>query len=70
MATIKELREKRRLSQFELAVAVGVTPGTVSHWERGLSRPRFAQVRKLADTLEVDADEIVLPEPRGNAIAA
>jgi len=36
---IKDLREALDLSQFEMAQRIGVTPMTVSRWERGISVP-------------------------------
>lgn len=37
---IKRLREARRMSQVELADALGVSTKTVSNWERGRNDPR------------------------------
>jgi DNA-binding transcriptional regulator YiaG len=36
---IKNLREELGLTQFEMAQKVGVTPMTISRWERGISAP-------------------------------
>ena len=58
MKTIRELREERGWSQFELAVKAGVTPGTVGNWERGKSEPKLSQVRVLAELFGVSMDVI------------
>ena len=36
---IRQIREKLHMTQLDLSIAVGVTPGTVSKWERGLMKP-------------------------------
>jgi transcriptional regulator with XRE-family HTH domain len=58
--TIRELREQRGWSQFELAVKVGVTPGAVGKWERGISEPKATQLRSLAEAFGVLMDQIEL----------
>jgi len=63
MKTIKELREEAGLTQFQLAVKVGVTPTTVSAWERGVYEPRASQLRKLAQLFGVAMDEIDTATP-------
>jgi DNA-binding transcriptional regulator YiaG len=37
---IKKLRSKLAISQGELAILVGVSPGAVAFWEQGNARPR------------------------------
>lgn len=41
MNKIKELREKAKLTQAELADVLGVKRVTVSQWERGENKPRI-----------------------------
>lgn len=48
---IKELRLENELTQPDLAKLVGVSNGTISFWENGLSTPRFNYVKKLAESL-------------------
>jgi DNA-binding transcriptional regulator YiaG len=50
---IKTGRERMRLTQQQLADAVGVSLRTVSSWERGQSVPRN-RAAVLADVLEID----------------
>lgn len=68
MKTIRELREEHQWSQLELANRLGVTPGTVSNWERGLFEPRARQLRALAEALGVTMETIDLREgePQGD----
>lgn len=56
--TLKELREEAHMSQNEVAVRVGVTPGTVSVWERGMKRPTWANIRQLAEMFGKTFQEI------------
>jgi transcriptional regulator with XRE-family HTH domain len=60
MRTIRELREERGWSQFELAGRIGVTPSAVYNWERGKNEPRLSQLRALARAFGVPMDELAL----------
>jgi transcriptional regulator with XRE-family HTH domain len=60
MRTIKELRLAQGWTQLELAYKAGITPLTVSKWERGVSQPRVTQLRKLAELFHVSSDDIAL----------
>lgn len=62
MKTIKELRLEQGWTQLELAYRAGVTPLTVSKWERGISEPRVTQLRGLAHLFGVPSDDIALVE--------
>lgn len=51
--TLKNLREKARLTQKELAERMGVSPSHVSQYERNLRNPSTNQLKKFADALGV-----------------
>jgi transcriptional regulator with XRE-family HTH domain len=52
---IREARERRGLTQVELAAAVGVTQATISKWERDPDvEPTYDDHVALARALEVD----------------
>jgi putative transcriptional regulator len=68
MKTIRELREAAGLTQLEVAYRVGVTPATVSNWERGVFEPKVSQLRKLAQLFGVSMDDVELVE-EGKAAA-
>lgn len=51
---LKLLREKRKLSQEELAYKIGVAQTTIGNWERGKSI-KMDYIPKLADALEVSS---------------
>jgi transcriptional regulator with XRE-family HTH domain len=56
---IKELRKKKGLTQEELAKAVGVSRLTVSMWESGKASPKAEFLKKLAEVLEVNVNDLL-----------
>ena len=60
MQTIRSLRKSAGMTQFQLAIAVGVTPATVYNWERGKNEPSATNLRDIARTLGVAMEEIDL----------
>ncbi len=59
MASLRELRRRKLLSQRELAEAVGVRYQTVQGWESGQNRPRTPALRKLVEVLGVTPEELL-----------
>jgi DNA (cytosine-5)-methyltransferase 1 len=55
---IRTERLKRRLSQKQLAAAVGVAPGILSKWERGLSIPSGSEFGALSRMFSCDAQAL------------
>lgn len=53
------LREKKGLTQADVAQQLGVTPAAVSKWENGSSKPRVEILFQLADILEVKPEELI-----------
>jgi transcriptional regulator with XRE-family HTH domain len=60
MRTIRELRQERGWTQYELAVKVGVHPQAVYLWESGRRTPQVPQLRKLGQLFGMCSDEIEL----------
>jgi transcriptional regulator with XRE-family HTH domain len=58
MATLRQLRKQRHLTQEQLAVSADVSPSTVYHIEAGKVRLRPSILRRLARALGVDPSEI------------
>lgn len=56
---IKESRERKTLSQSELARRLGVSQPTVSDWENGKTEPSVDNLRTLAVELDVWFEWIV-----------
>lgn len=57
--TIKRLRQEKTLSQQELADLIGVHVRQISKYEMGTSLPTLERIRRMAEVLEVSADELV-----------
>ncbi len=58
-AKLREARQRRMLTQQELADQAGTTESTVNRLENGLQRPRISTIRKLAAVLAVPAEELI-----------
>jgi len=54
LSRLRELREKRLLTQAELAQRSGVAETTINRIEKGYHEPRFSTIRRLAQALDVD----------------
>lgn len=60
--TIKELREKRKLTQKELANEIHVSDKTVSKWETGKGLPDIGVIEELSRALGVSLAELLAGE--------
>ncbi|MDP2646497.1 MAG: helix-turn-helix domain-containing protein [Desulfobacterales bacterium] len=76
---IKDLRNKRGISQTELAKLIGVTPSTISQVESNLIYPSLPALFKMAEVLSIEvsslfqgagdiADRVVFPAPGATEI--
>lgn len=59
---IKQLREKKGMSQEELGDIVGVSDKTVSSWEINRTEPKMGIVQQLADYFDVSTDFLIKGE--------
>jgi transcriptional regulator with XRE-family HTH domain len=60
---LRKVRDMRLLSQRELAEKAGLSPTTILKLESGrVEEPHPRTIRKLADALEVDPDELIRRE--------
>jgi DNA-binding XRE family transcriptional regulator len=59
MNRIKELREKAKLTQAELADSLGVKRVTVAQWERGENKPRIDTLIKMSKLFQVTTDDLL-----------
>jgi transcriptional regulator with XRE-family HTH domain len=56
---LKDKRKQAGLSQGSVAKKLGYTsPQFISNWERGLSRPPVATLRKIAQLYSISSDEM------------
>lgn len=56
---IKCKRQKKNMTQAELAERLNITPQAVSRWEMGVSYPDIAMIPLLSKELGVSADELL-----------
>lgn len=59
---LKELREQKGLSQYELADAIFVSRSTIAKWENGLGMPGKASMESLCEYFEVSKEELLKEE--------
>ena len=55
---IKELRNKKGITQYQLAKMVGIDPKHMSHIETGRSFPKADLIEKFANALEIEYPEL------------
>ena len=65
--TIKELREKNKITQVQLAEKLGVSDKTVSKWETGKGYPDITLLEPIADALRVSVAELITGNPVRNS---
>ena len=58
-ATIKKLREKKGITQMQLAELIGVSSKAVSKWETAKGLPDITLIEPLAKALEVSVVELM-----------
>jgi transcriptional regulator with XRE-family HTH domain len=62
LRNLRRLRERRALSQKDLAALSGVTDRTIRNLETGETESRPSTTRKLARALHVKVEELMGPE--------
>ena len=62
MTIIKRLREKKGLTQMELASAIDVSQASVALWEGGACFPRPEKLPRLAKVLGCTIDDLFSDE--------
>lgn len=59
---LKELRDKRNITQEELASSLSVKQQTVGKWENGITVPRQPMLIKIADYFHVSVNDLIYGE--------
>ena len=59
---VKELREKKKMTQLELAKTINVSDKTISKWETGKGLPDISLINSLAQALGVSVIELMRGE--------
>lgn len=63
---IRRMRRERKLTQEQLAEALGVTTGAVYKWEAGLSMPELSMLVQLANFFDTSVDALIGYEIKDN----
>ncbi len=66
---IKQLRQKEKYTQAELAIKVGVTKSTIAAYENDTRTPSYEVLIKLAESFKVSLDYLVLNREDNQAIS-
>lgn len=56
---IKKARLVAGITQADLAGRLGVTAGSIGQWEKGITRPRPARLKRLAAVLGTTVDALI-----------
>ena len=56
---LREVRDKRGLTQVELGTKAGIPGTSIAHMEAGSRKPSFDSLRRLATALEVTTDYLL-----------
>jgi transcriptional regulator with XRE-family HTH domain len=56
---LKRIRTEKKMSQGDIARALGVDRGYISNIENGKRNPTLATITKLAEALKVSVDELL-----------
>ena len=67
---LKAARERKNKTQKEVADNIGVAKSTNSLYESGNREPNVQTIKKIADTLNVSADDLLGLSPEPTTIAA
>ena len=67
---LKIARERKGISQKDMAENIGVAKSTYSLYESGNREPNVQTIKKMADFLNVSADELLGIEDEPHTIAA
>lgn len=54
--TIKQYREKKKISRQDFASLIGVSDSSISNWEKGHNRPDLVRVVKICEVLDLSSD--------------
>ncbi|MCR5119843.1 MAG: helix-turn-helix domain-containing protein [Lachnospiraceae bacterium] len=58
-AVIKELREKNKMTQLQLAEKLGVSDKTISKWETGKGYPDITLLEPIAEAFRISLTELI-----------
>ncbi|RXK46504.1 helix-turn-helix transcriptional regulator [Aquirufa rosea] len=59
MLRLKEILEKKRMTQVELSKKLGVSTVTVNLWAKNKSEPSLRMILKICEILKIKLSELV-----------
>lgn len=65
--TLREARQKRNLTQAQLAQTLACSPGYIAHLENGRALPSEAKLLKLCELLGLDKRRLILERQKEKA---
>lgn len=68
-ANISNIRNKKGLSQSEVAEKIYVTPQCVSRWEQGKTEPDIDTIKKMCIIFDCSIEEIIGDVPTKNKVS-
>ena len=57
---LRKLRKDANLSMYQLAVKLGVSPGSITNWEHGKSNPSADSIYNMSKLYGLTTDDIFL----------
>lgn len=67
MEMLRQLRVKNGLTQEQLAKKIGVSDATINMYEKGLRKPKYDKILKLAVALKIES-RILIAESYGVSV--
>ena len=67
---LKNIRSDAGITQESLSEKIGVTSVTIGNWERGVRKPSFELLPKLADALGTTIDDLLVEQSVSKTICA
>jgi DNA-binding XRE family transcriptional regulator len=59
MLRLKEILEKKQMTQVELSKILGVSTVSVNHWAKNKSEPSLKMIIKICEVLKIKLNELV-----------
>jgi len=66
---LARVRQRRDMTQTEVAALAGIMPSAIAHFEAGRRKPGYFNIARLAKALAVTADELLGLPSRGSSFA-
>lgn len=63
---LRQVREEAGLTQVQTALATGFTQQDISAYERGVSEPSMARLKRLLEVYDASADDVLSLRSRGS----